>query len=129
MSLNLTLKPYEKIFIGGAVVRNSAAKTELTILNDVPVMRQKEIMLEAEAITPCTRIYLAIQQLYMDERNRAGYMKLLVELVRDVAAAAPSTIQWLEEIGRHIIDGRYYQALKVTKQLIHYETELLRNAR
>lgn len=129
MALSLTLKPKEKIFIGGAVVQNGSTKTELTVLNDVPILRQKEILHEKDATTPCRRIYLAVQQMYMDDRNRVTYYKMLSELLKDVLDAAPSTAAMVQEIGAHVSDGRYYNALKLTKQLINYEAELLKNAR
>lgn len=129
MALSLTLKPKEKIFIGGAVIQNGSTKAELTVLNDVPVLRQKEILHEKEATTPCRRIYLAVQQMYMDGGNRLTYYKLLSELLNDVLSAAPSTSELVHEIGAHVSDGRYYNALKLTKQLINYEAELLNNAR
>lgn len=129
MALSLTLKPKEKIFIGGAVVQNGSTKTELTVLNDVPILRQKEILHEKDATTPCRRIYLAVQQMYMDDRNRVTYYKMLSELLKDVLDAAPSTAAMVQEIGAHVSDGRYYNALKLTKQLINYEVELLKNAR
>ncbi|MEW5789618.1 MAG: flagellar biosynthesis repressor FlbT [Pseudomonadota bacterium] len=129
MALTLSLKPGEKIFIGGAVVQNGPGKSELTILNDVPILRQKEILHEGEATTPCRRIYLAVQQMYLDEGNRTNYYKMLTELLQDVLGAAPSTAPLVKEIGTHVAEGRYYNALKTTKQLINYEAELLKNAR
>ncbi len=129
MALSLTLKPQEKIFIGGAVVQNGPSKAELTILNDVPILRQKEILHEQDANTPSRRIYLAVQQMYMDESNRATYYKLLRELMQDVADAAPSTIDLLQKIGAQVTSGQHYAALKLVKQLINHETELLKNVR
>lgn len=129
MALSLTLKPREKIFIGGAVVQNGLAKAELTILNDVPILRHKEILHEQDADTPCRRIYLAVQQMYMDGANRPAYFKLLEDLIRDVAQAAPSTVPRLHEISDLVTAGQYYSALKAVKQLINYESELLKNAR
>lgn len=128
MALSLNLKPREKIFIGGAVVQNGPNRTELIILNDAPILRQKEILHESEATTPCRRIYLAVQQIYMDQGNRLVYYRMLTELLRDVLHAAPSTAGLVKEIGAHVTEGRYYNALKSTKQLINYEKELLKNA-
>jgi flagellar protein FlbT len=95
----------------------------------VPILRNKEILHEQDADTPCRRIYLAVQQMYMDEANRATYFKLLHELMQDVAQAAPSTMARLQKIGEQVSGGQYYSALKVVKQLINYESELLKNAR
>ena len=44
MALKLSLKPGEKMIIGGAVVKNGDAKAELFIENQVPLLREKDIM-------------------------------------------------------------------------------------
>lgn len=128
MALSISLKPREKLFIGGAVIQNGPLRAEMTVLNDVPILRQKEILHEQDANTPCRRIYLAVQQMYMDTANRATYYKLLGELMQDVARAAPSTVQHLADIGELVNAGEYYSALKRVKELINYEMELLKNA-
>ena len=51
MSLKLSLKPGEKMIIGGAVVKNGDAKMELFIENQVPLLREKDIMAEKDAKT------------------------------------------------------------------------------
>jgi len=127
MALSISLKPKEKLFIGGAVIQNGPMRTEMTVLNDVPILRQKEILHEKDANTPCRRIYLAVQQMYMDPVNRATYFKLLGELMQDVAQAAPSTVRQLFEIGELVNSGEYYHALKRVKELINYEMELFKN--
>jgi len=43
MSLKITLKPYEKFIIGGAVIINGEAKSTFVVENDVPILRQKDI--------------------------------------------------------------------------------------
>jgi len=106
------------------VVSNDGSTCHLVIHNEVPVLRQKEVLTEATATTPCLRIYLAIQLMYMDEKNMAKYHEAYWKLVREVMQAAPSTIHLIDRISKDILANRYYQALKQAQKLISYEKEL-----
>jgi len=90
MSLKITLKPYEKFIIGGAVIINGEAKSAFVVENDVPILRQKDIMTLTSADTPCKKIYFAIQLMYVDGKNLKEHLETFWELVKDVAEAAPS---------------------------------------
>jgi flagellar protein FlbT len=125
MPLRLDLKPNEKIFIGGAVLVNGDSRSAFTVLNDVAILREKDIMTDAEANTPCKRIYLAIQLMYMDPAGLDQYQKLFWSLAKEVVSAAPSTSLKIADIGEEILALRYYQALKLTLDLIKYEKELV----
>jgi len=125
MPLRITLKSGERLFIGGAVVSNDGSTCHLIVHNKVPILRQKEILTEAKAITPCMQIYLMIQLMYMDEGNVAKYHKIYWQLVREVVQAAPSTIPLIDRTSTAILAGQYYQALKQARKLIHYEKELV----
>ena len=52
MSLKLRLKPDEKVIIGRAVIRNGPKACDLLVENNVPILRQKDILTEAEAVSP-----------------------------------------------------------------------------
>ena len=129
MSLKIRLKANEKLIIGGAVVKNGAKSAELYIENNVPILREKDILSEKEVDTPCRRIYLVIQLMYIDEKNLVDYHKRYWELVREVLAAAPSTKKFIEEISEQILCAHYYQALKTARKLLDYEKELLEHGR
>jgi flagellar protein FlbT len=98
------------------------------VLNDVPVLREKDILKEDKADTPCKRIYLSIQLMYMDMPNLAAYHQHYWEQVRPVIEAAPSMTPLIGKISDEILAGHYYQALRVARELIQYEQELLNNA-
>ena len=129
MALKITLKPCEKFILGGAVIANGDAKSTFVVENDVPILREKDIMTLASANTPCKRIYFAIQLMYVDGKNLPEHHKTFWELVKDVAQAAPSRKPVLQEISEKILDERYYQALKLTKKLIEYEQEVIDRVR
>jgi flagellar protein FlbT len=126
MALKITLKPGERMIIGGAVLTNgNSASCDLVIENKTPILRQKDILSEEKADSPCRRIYYAIQLMYIDEHNLAAYHKVYWDLVKDLVPAAPSRVVLIDSINEHILQRRYYQALKLTKQLIDYEQEAI----
>jgi flagellar protein FlbT len=129
MALKITLKPYEKFILGGAVITNGDAKSTFVVENDVPILREKDIMTLASADTPCKKIYFAIQLMYVDGKNLSEHHKTFWELIKDVSGAAPSRKPMLQEISEYICNDRYYQALKLTKKLIEYEQEVLNHVR
>jgi flagellar protein FlbT len=117
------------MIIGGAVVTNvNSAGCDLVIENKTPILRQKDILTEEKADSPCRRIYYAIQLMYIDEANLAKYHKTYWNLVKGVVQAAPSTVALIDSISEHILHRRYYQALKQTKRLIDYEQEAIERA-
>lgn len=127
MPLKITLKPRERLILGGAVLRNGPAATHLLVENEVPILRERDILSERNADSPCRRIYFAIQLMYVDERNLPEHHRLYWMLVRDLLEAAPSTARLADEINGLVLERKYYPALKVARQLIDYEQELLRH--
>jgi flagellar protein FlbT len=128
MSLKITLKSNERLIVGGAVVRNGGKGTVLFIENTIPILREKDILGERDASTPCKRVYFTLQLMYIDEANVPQYRKAYADLAGEILKAAPSTASFIEQINERIEAGNYYQALKTAKNLIDYEEELLKNA-
>jgi len=128
MALKIILKPDERIFIGTAVITNSQKiNIELVVHNDVPILRQKDIMTVERANTPCKMIYLTIQGLYIDPAHFEENKQHFFDIVKEVVQAAPMTTMYLVDIQRKIVEGSYYGALKICKKLIEYEDKLLNN--
>ena len=127
MALKITLKPKEKLVIGGAVITNGGATCSLFIENEVPIMREKNIMTQEEANSPCRRIYFCIQLMYIDRDNLTLYHNRYWKLVRQLIDAAPRMLGLIDKISEQIVSGRYYQALKLAKRLILHEEEVLFN--
>lgn len=128
MALKITLKPHEKMIIDGAVIKNGANRSELHIENNVPILRQKDILNEKDADTPAGRIYFAIQLMYVDDRNLQLHHKNYWALVEDFIQAAPSVLPLIDGINGLILKGQYYQALKLARDLIDYEKEAVQHA-
>lgn len=113
------------MIIGGAVIANGGNRCDFVVENNVPILRQKDILSFKDADTPCRRIYFAIQLMYVDDKNMADHHRIFWEMVKDVAQAAPSMSALLNEICGHILQGEYYPALKLTSKLIAYEKEVI----
>jgi flagellar protein FlbT len=125
MALKISLKPHERMIIGGAVVTNGQSRTQLVVENKVPLLREKDILSEREANSPARRIYFVIQLMYVGEENLMTHHQLYWNLVEELVRAAPSVVHLVDAISEHILFGRYYKALKLAQQLIEYEEEIL----
>jgi len=129
MALKVTLKANEHMIVGGAAVKNISGKSAtLLIENEVPLLREKEIMRDNEADTPCKRIYLLTQLMYIDPANLSRYHKLYWKLTGEIIEAAPSTRGMFQAISEQIYDNQYYHALKEIRKLIQYEQKATSNA-
>jgi flagellar protein FlbT len=128
MALRIELKPRERFILGGAVIRNGDARAEWILENNVPILRGKNILSLEEADTPCKRIYFLIQLMYVEGDNLAEHQDTYWALVRDIVEAAPSMIDLIDAINEHIVVGRYYEALKLTRKLINQEERIIQHA-
>lgn len=125
MALKITLKPDERIIIGGTAITNGGPAATLLVENKVPILREKHILRKENADSPARRIYFAVQLMYVDQDNLARYHKLYWNLVRGFIKAAPSALGLIGDLSREILAGRYYQALKLARKIIEYEQLIL----
>lgn len=124
MALIIDLKPGEKILIGTAVITNDTQRTRLHISGEAPILREKDVLQEEEADTPCRKVYFLVQCMYL-ARNPREYHPKYFELLKIIQQAAPSTAVFFMRINEQIIEGHYYKALREAKDLIAHEKELL----
>ena len=129
MALKVELKPHERIIIGNCVITNTDQRARLLIDGDqLPILREKDIMTSDAADTPAKLIYLAVQLMYISpnpQDNHGTYFNLL----RDLVTVAPSAWPLIENINNKILSGEMYQALKEARKLVAYEKKLLDHAR
>ncbi len=129
MPLKLTLKPNEKVLIGTAVLTNAGSKAEIIIQNNVPVLREKDIITEENADTIAKRIYFIVLNMYVDAKNESEYHTIYFKLINELMDIAPKTeiLALIMEISQKILEGEHYIALKVCKKLLNFELELMAN--
>lgn len=127
MALVIDLKPGEKILIGDAVITNDSQRTRLHISGDTPILREKDVMKEEEADTPCKKAYFLIQCMYM-ARNPKMYYNKYFETIKEIQHAAPKFSFIFLSINEKIIGGNFYKAMKEARELIELEKELIDHA-
>ena len=125
MPLAINLKPNERLIVNGVVLQNSGTAAKLLIHNNASVLREKDIITEADAGTPARRIYFAIQCKYLFPAKEAAYLPLIYQFIQEFESAAPSTAALTRDIRAHVDEGALYHALKSAKQLIAREQEIL----
>jgi flagellar protein FlbT len=127
MGLKVELKPGERIILGESIVTNGDQRTRLVIEGEAPILREKDIMTAEAADTPCKRVYLVVQLMYLS-RDPKQHHDSYFRLIKEIIAAAPSTAAHFDRINNQILTGNNYKALKEAQSLIEYEKELLANA-
>ncbi len=128
MALKVELKPGERILIGESVITNADQRTRFLVSGSAPILRERDIMTAERADTPAKRIYLAVQLMYIG-RDPAKQHDVYFTLMKDIVEAAPSAWRYIANINNQILTGDLYKALKLAKQLIEYEQELLTHAK
>ena len=127
MSLKIDLKAGEKFIVNGAVMVAGKSGASLILQNQATFLRAKDIMQETEADTPAKRIYFVIMLMYIDPESHDQYYSRFAGLVDEYLASTT-----LAEVRRALMGilqqanmKRFYQALKLCKSLIQFETKLL----
>lgn len=128
MALRLKLKAGERAIVGGAIIRNGSKGTELVVENETPVLREADVLRLDAVRTPCERIYLTLQLMYVDDHAPALYAEAYRELTDEVLAAAPSCTALVHAIDDQVQAGRMFQALRTARRLIEHERELIAHA-
>jgi flagellar protein FlbT len=124
MALKVELRPHERIIVGNCVITNTDQRARLLIDGEnVPILRERDILTPETADTPAKLVYLAVQLMYIspDPQTQHG---TYFNLVRDIVTAVPSSWPIIEGINNNIMSGDLYRALKEARKLIAYEEKL-----
>lgn len=124
MPLRVELKPFERIVIGQSVITNSESRATFLIDGDTPILREKDILTAETANTPVKRIYLCVQQMYL-ENDIPKYQDLYLGFVKELLVAVPSSREQIEAASNLILSGDLYKALREIRKLMRREDELL----
>ncbi|CCD97775.1 putative flagellin synthesis repressor protein FlbT [Bradyrhizobium sp. STM 3809] len=110
------------------MITNTDQRARLLIDGDnIPILREKDILTPETADTPAKLVYLAVQLMYISpgaDADHGTYFNLL----RDIITTVPSAWPIIEAINGHILNGDLYQALKEAKKLVAFEKNLLEQA-
>ena len=127
MPLRIKLPTKERIIINGAVIENAGEATTLVLLNPADVLRRKEVLQEKDAVTPARRVYYALQCAYAFFQERDKFLDSFKKLLDEYEEAAPSAASLCADIRQLVGELKFYNALRVTQQLIEHDTERLQH--
>ena len=129
--LVLSLRPYEKVLIGGVVVQNGDKRSSLRVLDDAAgVLRLSDAMHPDDAKTPLSRCYYAAQLMLTGQAGKGGEA-LLAGLLRD-AAAAFEGFAFAPDIARARAaarEGAWFRVMRALRPLLPQEAALLSDPR
>jgi flagellar biosynthesis repressor protein FlbT len=121
MTLRIELKPFEKVFIGDAVLTNSDQRTMFIIDGQTPVLRAKDALAPESAKTPAEKLYLCIQNMFL-LRDHKSYQGAYLALAAETISGAPLEYPLLSEVDRFVTNAEYYKGLKTLRKLISPDT-------
>lgn len=124
MPLRIELKPFERVIIDGAAIRNGSTRAKFIVETRSKVLRESDIIRECDANTPCKRVYLALEQMYLSDDPFDAETSFMAQ-ANEIMRAAPSTRPFFLAIFEETQAGEYYKALKAGRKLIEYETKLM----
>jgi flagellar protein FlbT len=122
----ITLRPGERIFINGAVLQ-SDGRSSFDILNDVPHLREHEIMHAQQTVTPLRQLYYILQTMVMEpdgfEAARSVYDDTMQFL--PLAFENPTVLAGLRTIRSQVEARSPFAALRTLQTLIPIEDAIL----
>src|SRR5258708_12819261 len=102
MALKVELKPHERIIIGACVITNTDQRARLLIDGDnIPILREKDILTPETPDTPAKLVYLAVQLMYISpdpQVNHDPYFNLLPHIVTPPPPPCPT----IQNLNNHI---------------------------
>ncbi|MBL4596172.1 MAG: flagellar biosynthesis repressor FlbT [Robiginitomaculum sp.] len=123
MPLKLSLKPSEKFVLNGAVIQNGDRRANLVLQNQASILREKDIMHQAEVNTPAKRVYFPVMMMYLDPENSDEmYNEFVLKMTEFMSAVKnPEMLSQCVAVSREVMAGNYYRALNACRKLMEYE--------
>ena len=124
MPLRLELKPFERLIINGALLRNGDRRSTFLIETQCKFLRESEIITESEADTACKQLHLTLTVIYLADDPAAGidlFFRQATDLIRHAPAAAPQ----VADIAAAVEAGEFYRSLKLSRKLVEWESALM----
>ncbi|MEM7775358.1 MAG: flagellar biosynthesis repressor FlbT [Pseudomonadota bacterium] len=125
-NLKIHLKPRDRIFVNGAVLRVDR-KVTLEFLNDVSFLLESHVIQLEQATTPLRQLYYVVQSILM-EPTTAQLAHSLFEHQHTTLVSTlrnQEILDGLVSVRESIDAGRIFEALRKLRSLFPVEDELL----
>jgi len=124
--MQISLKPGERIFINGAVLRVDR-KVTIELMNDVTFLLESHVLQADEATTPLRQLYFIVQTILM-EPAQAETSRMVFERTHSLLMAAfenEDILDGLKAIEELVSAGKAFEALKTIRGLYRVEETIL----
>lgn len=121
-TLKISLKPNEKIYLNGAVIKVDR-KVTLELLNDVQFLLESHVLQLEQASTPLRQLYFILQVMLMNPTGATeAYDMFRKSLPLMLASFDEGQIRTtLKQVDRMVSEGHVYEALKAIRSLYPLE--------
>ena len=125
-TLKISLRPGEKIYINGAVVKVDR-KVSLELLNDVQFLLESHVLQLNEASTPLRQLYFILQVMLMNPTGATQAYEMFRKTLPLMLAsfAEPEICGALKQVDRMVGEGHVFEALKAIRSLYPLEKRAL----
>lgn len=123
-NLKIHLKPKERIYINGAILRVDRRVT-LELLNEMNFLLESHVLQEHEATTPLRQLYFVIQSILIEPHARDLALQIYSAQHRRLVATNKDfdLLESLVEVKAMVEGGRTYEALKRIRGLFIREDD------
>lgn len=125
-TLKITLKPGEKLYINGAVIR-ADRKVSLEFLNDVQFLLEAHVIQAEQASTPLRQLYFIVQVMLMDPGGADAARRLFRETLPNLlhVFSDAHVLSTLKHVDQLVGEDRAYDAMKAIRGLYALEAQIL----
>ncbi|PZO81812.1 MAG: flagellar biosynthesis repressor FlbT [Mesorhizobium amorphae] len=125
-TLKISLKPGERIFLNGAVIRVDR-KVTIELMNDVQFLLENHVLQAENASTPLRQLYFVVQVMLMNPEGADDAKRMFrTSLPLLLASFTSEDIRaGLKHIDQLVGEGRVYEALKRIRALYALEEKSL----
>jgi len=125
-NMRLYLRPGEKLYINGAVIRVDR-KVSVELLNDVTFLLENHVLQVEDATTPVRQLYFVVQTMLMEPANAQNSMGLFDSIVEAIRQASDDSDlnEGIDTVDQDVKSGKPFNALKTLRQLFEIEDRIL----
>lgn len=125
-TLKLSLKPNEKLYVNGAVIRVDR-KVTVELLNDVQFLLESHVLQAEDASTPLKQLYFILQVMLMNPQGALEARDMFRRsLPLMLASFGDEQIRGtLKNVDRMVGENHIYEALKAIRSLYPLERRAL----
>ncbi|WP_370872346.1 flagellar biosynthesis repressor FlbT [Rhodopseudomonas julia] len=129
MTMRISLRPGQRLFLNGAVIRVDR-KVTFTLLNDATFLLDNHILQAHETTTPLRQLYFVIQTMLIDPDGAAAARRLFDDMHMRLKTTFKNDaiLEDLEGVAGLVNGGRSFEALRTLRNLFEAESRILESS-